>query len=183
MLLPIYTYGSGVLRRVAEPVTKDFPNVKELVNNMFETMHHAGGVGLAAPQIGLSIRLLVIDLAALKDDDAELAKFKITMLNPEILEISAETASGEEGCLSIPGVHENVNRHKRIKVKYLDTDFNQHITVFEDYRARVIQHEYDHLEGNMFTDKISPIRRQFIKTKLVNIIKGKTTAKYKIVNK
>ena len=183
MLFPIYTYGSGVLRKVAEPVTKDFPNIKTVIDNMFETMHHADGVGLAAPQVGLSIRLLVIDMAALKDDDAELAKFKITMLNPEILETGEETVSAEEGCLSVPGVHENVNRHKIIKIKYLDADFNEHITTFDDYKARVIQHEYDHLEGNLFTDKVSPIRRQFIKTKLTNIAKGKVTAKYKTAHK
>ena len=183
MLLPIYTYGSGVLRKVAEPVTKDFPNIKTVINNMFETMYRADGVGLAAPQVGLSIRLLVIDMAALKDDDAELAKFKITMLNPEILETSEETISAEEGCLSVPGIHENVNRHKTIKIKYFDADFNEHITTFEDYKARVVQHEYDHLEGNLFTDKVNPIRRQFIKTKLTNIAKGKATAKYKTIHK
>jgi peptide deformylase len=183
MILPIYTYGSGVLRKVAEPITKDFPNIKELINNMFETMHHAEGVGLAAPQVGLSVRLLVIDLAALKEDDAELAKFKITMLNPEILEMSDETILSEEGCLSIPGIHEKINRHKRIKVRYLDADFNERTEVFEDYRARVIQHEHDHLEGDMFTDKVSPIRRQLIKSKLVNIIKGKAPTKYKVLNK
>ena len=183
MLLPIYTYGSGVLRKVAEPVTKDFPNIKTVIDNMFETMHRADGVGLAAPQVGLSIRLLVIDMAALKDDDAELAKFKVVMLNPEILETSEETISAEEGCLSVPGIHENVNRHKTIKIKYQDADFNEYITTFEDYKARVVQHEYDHLEGNLFTDKVSPIRRQFIKTKLTNIAKGKSTAKYKTANK
>lgn len=180
MILPIYTYGTAVLRKVAEPITKDYPNIPELVENMFETMYHADGVGLAAPQVGLPIRVLVIDLAPFKDEDPELGNFKVAMINPTMIELSEDKVPGEEGCLSIPGIHESVLRSEKIKIQYVDVDFNEHVEEFEGYKARVVQHEYDHLEGTLFTDKVSPIRRQFIKTKINNIIKGKTRTSYKI---
>lgn len=180
MILPIYTYGTAVLRKVAEPIDKDYPGLKELISNMYETMYHADGVGLAAPQIGKAIRLLIIDLAPFKEDDPELGSFKITMINPEMLEFGDSKVPAEEGCLSIPGIYESVMRSESIKIKYFDEDFNQHITEFEGYRARVVQHEYDHLEGSLFTDKVSPIRRQLLKSKLTNIIKGKASARYKV---
>lgn len=180
MILPIYTYGTAVLRKVAEPIDKDYPGLKELISNMYETMYHADGVGLAAPQIGKAIRLLIIDLAPFKEDDPELGSFKITMINPEMLEFGDSKVPAEEGCLSIPGIYESVMRSESIKIKYFDEDFNQHITEFEDYRARVVQHEYDHLEGSLFTDKVSPIRRQLLKSKLTNIVKGKANARYKV---
>lgn len=182
MILPIYTYGNSVLRKKCEPIDNSFPNVKELVDNMFDTMHNASGVGLAAPQIGLDIRVLVIDFAKVDNkNDPELSKFRIAMINPQILELSEEIYTEEEGCLSVPGINENVTRSKSIKIKYLDTDFGEHTEVFSDYRARVIQHEHDHLEGIVFTDKVSPLRRQLIKSKLNNIIKGKADCKYKTV--
>ncbi len=180
MILPIYTYGTAVLRKVAEPIDKDYPGLKELISNMYETMYHADGVGLAAPQIGKAIRLLIIDLAPFKEDDPELGSFKITMINPEMLEFGDSKVPAEEGCLSIPGIYESVMRSESIKIKYFDEDFNQHITEFEGYRARVVQHEYDHLEGSLFTDKVSPIRRQLLKSKLTNIVKGKASARYKV---
>jgi peptide deformylase len=180
MILPIYTYGTPILRKKTEFIGKDYPHLKELINNMFETMYNADGVGLAAPQIGLPIRLLVIDLAPFKEEDPELGSFKVAMINPEILAFSDEMIPGEEGCLSIPGIHESVNRAQKITIKYFDSDFNEHTDTFEDYKARVVQHEYDHLEGNLFTDKVSPIRRQLLKSKLTNITKGKTKANYKI---
>ena len=180
MILPIYTYGTAVLRKVAEPIDKDYPGLKELISNMYDTMYHAEGVGLAAPQIGKAIRLLIIDLAPFKEDDPELGSFKITMINPEMLEFGDSKVTAEEGCLSIPGIYESVMRSESIKIKYFDEDFNQHITEFEGYRARVVQHEYDHLEGSLFTDKVSPIRRQLLKSKLTNIIKGKASARYKV---
>ena len=180
MILPIYTYGTAVLRKVAEPIDKDYPGLKELISNMYETMYHADGVGLAAPQIGKAIRLLIIDLAPFKEDDPELGSFKITMINPEMLEFGDSKVPAEEGCLSIPGIYESVMRSESIKIKYFDEDFNQHITEFVGYRARVVQHEYDHLEGSLFTDKVSPIRRQLLKSKLTNIIKGKANARYKV---
>jgi len=182
MVLPIYTYGNSVLRKRSEPINKSFTNVKELVDNMFETMHNAGGVGLAAPQIGQNICVLVIDFAKVEDKkDPEISKFKISMINPQMLQMSDDTLSEEEGCLSVPGINENVPRSKHIKIKYLDADFNEHIEEFSDYRARAIQHEYDHLEGKIFTDKVSPLRRQLIKSKLNNIIKGKANCKYKTI--
>ncbi len=180
MILPIYTYGNTVLRKVAEPIEADYPNLKELVQNMFETMAHAEGVGLAAPQIGLPIRVLVINLSAMEESDDELSKFKICMINPEMVEESAETISYDEGCLSIPGINETVIRPETIVINYLDEDFNEHEEEFSGFKARVIQHEYDHLEGHLFTDKINPLRRQLIKSKLTNITKGKADCKYKI---
>ena len=180
MILAIYTYGNPVLRKVAEPIKVDYPNLKALIENMFDTMYHADGVGLAAPQVGLPIRLLVIDLAPFKEDNPELGAFKKVTINPQIIEQSEEEIAGEEGCLSIPGIHETVLRAEKIKMKYMDEQFQEHIDVFEGYKARVVQHEYDHLEGNLFTDKVTPIRRQLLKSKLTNIVKGKTSTSYKV---
>lgn len=180
MILPIYTYGQPVLRKIAEPIDKDYPNLDELIQNMYETMVYAEGVGLAAPQIGLPIRLLVIDLTPFKEDAPELGSFKITMINPEILEESGEETAMDEGCLSVPGVSETVVRPEYIKVKYLDENFNEHVEEFDGFRARVIQHEHDHLEGKLFTDHVKPLRRQLLKSRLNNIIKKKINTKYKI---
>jgi len=180
MILPIYTYGNPVLRKQAEPINVDYPNLNTLILNMFDTMYHAEGVGLAAPQVGLPIRLLIIDLAPFIEDDPELGAFKVIMINPTILERSEEEVAGEEGCLSIPGVHETVLRAEKIKIKYVDASFNEYIEEFEGYKARVVQHEYDHLEGHLFTDKVTPIRRQLLKSRLTNIIKGKAKCSYKI---
>ena len=180
MILPIYTYGNAVLRKQTEPVPATYPELNSLINNMYETMYHAEGVGLAAPQIGLSIRLLVIDLAPFIEDDPELGAFKIAMINPTILERSAEEVTAEEGCLSIPGIHEMVMRAEKIKIKYPDTDFIEHTEEFEGYKARVVQHEYDHLEGHLFTDRVTPLRRQLLKSRLTNIVKGKSTCSYKV---
>ncbi len=180
MILPIYTYGQSVLRKVAEPIEKDYPKLNELIDNMYETMKHAEGVGLAAPQVGLPIRLFVIDLEPLKGDNPELADFKLAMINPEILEESIEEVEFDEGCLSVPGISETVSRPEEIKIRYLDTDFNEHVEVFDGFKARVIQHEYDHLEGHLFTDRVKPLRRQLLKSKLTNIARGKTATKYKI---
>ena len=180
MILPIYTYGNPVLRKVAEPIAADYPALNILIANMYETMYKAEGVGLAAPQIGLAIRLLVIDLAVFKKDNPEIGAFNVVMINPTILELSEEEVSGEEGCLSIPGIHENVIRAEKIKIQYFDSDFKEHVEEFEGYKARVVQHEYDHLEGNLFTDKVTPIRRQLLKSRLTSIIKGKTTCDYKV---
>ncbi|VBB43457.1 Peptide deformylase [uncultured Paludibacter sp.] len=180
MILPIYTYGNAVLRKIAEPIEADYPNLKELVQNMYETMTHAEGVGLAAPQIGLPIRVLVIDLAPFEESDPEIADFKIAMINPEIVEESEETVAYDEGCLSIPGINETVIRPESVVVNYFDEDFNEHEEEFDGFKARVIQHEIDHLEGHLFTDRINPLRRQLIKSKLTNITKGKADCKYKI---
>ena len=180
MILPIYTFGNSVLRKIAEPIDQDYPGLKDLIKNMYDTMVHAEGVGLAAPQIGIPIRLIVIDLAPLMEDNPELGDFKVTMINPELLEESENEVEYDEGCLSIPGINETVSRPEAIKISYLDENFNEHMEVYDGYKARVVQHEYDHLEGHLFTDRIKPLRRQLIKGKLTNIVKGKASCKYKI---
>ena len=180
MILPIYTFGNSVLRKIAEPIDQDYPGLKDLIKNMYDTMVHAEGVGLAAPQIGIPIRLIVIDLAPLKEDNPELGDFKVTMINPELLEESENEVEYDEGCLSIPGINETVSRPEAIKISYMDENFIEHVEVYDGYKARVVQHEYDHLEGHLFTDKIKPLRRQLIKGKLTNIVNGKASCKYKI---
>lgn len=182
MILPVYTYGNAVLRKETKEIKADYPDLKSLVENMYETMYHADGVGLAAPQVGLPIRLLVIDLAPFMESDPELGSFKVTMINPRMLDMSEKTVLGEEGCLSIPGIHESVARSEKIQISYFDMDFKEHIEEFEGYKARVVQHEYDHLEGKVFTDRVSPLRRQLLKGKLTNIVKGKVRADYKTKN-
>ena len=180
MQLPIYLYGQQALRKATNDITADFPGLSELIANMYETMTKADGVGLAAPQVGLSIRLFVIDLSALGEDDSTYKDYKKTFINPKILEFSEGTCSYEEGCLSLPDIHENVVRSEEIKIKYLDEQFVEHIETFNEFAARVIQHEYDHLEGKVFTDRIAAIRRQLIKSKLTTILKGKSKPSYKV---
>ncbi len=180
MILPIYTFGNTKKRKIAEPIDQDYLGLKDLIKNMYDTMVHAEGVGLAAPQIGIPIRLIVIDLAPLKEDNPELGDFKVTMINPELLEESENEVEYDEGCLSIPGINETVSRPEAIKISYMDENFIEHVEVYDGYKARVVQHEYDHLEGHLFTDKIKPLRRQLIKGKLTNIVKGKASCKYKI---
>ena len=180
MILPIYLYGHPVLRKVAQNITQDYPNLKELINNMFETMYNADGIGLAAPQVGLGIRLFVIDLAPLEEDDESLIGFKKVFINADITEHSDETISFQEGCLSFPGIHESVQRPEKIRIKYVDENFTEHEEVYDGFIARCIQHEYDHIEGKLFIDKISGIRKQLIKSKLNNIIKGNTNSSYKV---
>ena len=171
MILPVYLYGQPVLRKEAEEVPMDYPDLKQLVANMFETRYNADGVGLAAPQVGLSLRLLVIDADVMGDDFPECKGFKRAMINPVFLEKSEEEVSMEEGCLSLPGVHE--------KVKYLDEDLKEHEETVEGFAARVVQHECEHLEGHVFIDNISGIRRQLNKSKLNSIIKGTASCSYK----
>ena len=177
MIYPIYTYGQPVLRKVAEPISADYPNLKTVINNMFDTLYHAEGIGLAAPQVGLSIRLIVIDLAPVSDET--LRGFKKTLINPQIIERSGEEVKEEEGCLSLPGIQEMVPRSNKIVIRYCDENFKEYTETYEGYVARVIQHEYDHVDGHLFIDHISPIRRQLIRGKLTSIAKGTTTCKYK----
>ena len=179
MILPIYLYGKAELRKPTEPIRKGELDLTELVNNMFQTLTVAQGCGLAAPQIGLSKRLFVVDGSELQDDYPECKDFKLAFINPEIIEESDEKATYSEGCLSLPGISENVVRPKTITVRYQDTNFNYHEDTFTDFKARIVQHEYDHLEGHVFTDRISPIRKQFVKSKLAAIAKGKTVSRYK----
>lgn len=180
MILPIYVYGQPVLRKVAEDITPDYPNLKELIANMFETMDHADGVGLAAPQIGLPIRVVTVNLDVLSDDFPEYKGFRKAYINAHILEVMGEEVSMEEGCLSLPGIHESVKRGDRIRVRYLDEDLVEHEEEVEGYLARVMQHEFDHLDGKMFIDHLSPLRKQMIKGKLNAMLKGKAHCSYKV---
>lgn len=180
MILPIYAYGQPVLRKVAEDIAPDYPNLKELIENMFETMENAEGVGLAAPQIGLSIRVAVINLDVLSDDLPEYKGFRKVYINPHILDVSGEEIAMEEGCLSLPGIHESVKRGDKIRVKYLDEKMEEHDEIVEGYLARVMQHEFDHLDGKLFIDHLSPLRKQMIKGKLNALLKGKAHCTYKI---
>ena len=179
MILPVYLYGQPVLRKEAEEVSQDYPDLKVLISNMFETMYHADGIGLAGPQVGLSLRLLVIDADVLADDFPECKGFKRTMINPVFLEKSEETDSMEEGCLSLPGIHEKVSRSVRIRIKYQDADFVEHEEELSGFAARVVQHECEHLTGHVFIDNVSAIRRQLNKGKLNNIIKGSVRCSYR----
>ena len=180
MILPIYIYGQHVLRKVSQDITPDYPNLKDLIADMFETLTASDGVGLAAPQVGLDIRLAVIDLDVLSEDLPEYKDFRKAYVNPHILEYDESNVdSSEEGCLSVPGIHENVKRPTRIRVKYMDEDFNEHDEWVEGYLARVMQHEFDHLDAKLFIDRVSPLRRQLIKNKLKAILQGRFSCNYR----
>ncbi|WP_269227623.1 peptide deformylase [Flavobacterium eburneipallidum] len=187
MILPIVGYGDPVLRKMADDITPEHPNLKEIIANMYETMYNACGVGLAAPQVGLSIRLFVIDTAPFSDDEdlpteeqQELKGFKRTFINAKILKEEGELWAFNEGCLSIPDVREDVYRHEKVTIEYYDESFNKKTEVFDGLVARVIQHEYDHIEGILFTDLISSLKKQLIKKKLQNIMDGKSRPDYRM---
>lgn len=180
MILPIYTYGQPVLRKEAEDITPDYPELKELIQNMFETNERADGVGLAAPQIGLPIRVVIVDLTPLAEDMPEYADFKRAYINGYIVEEEGETILMDEGCLSLPGIHEKVPRAEKVRIQYVDEDFVEHDEWVEGFLARVIQHEFDHLEGKVFTDRISPLRRQMNKAKFNALLSGKVRCDYKV---
>lgn len=180
MILPIYIYGQPVLRKQAEDIPLDYPNLNQLIQDMFETMDASDGVGLAAPQIGKPIRVVVIDLNVLKDDFPEYENFRRAFINPHILEYDdTETETLEEGCLSVPGIHESVTRPTRIHVQYLDEKLEAHDEWVEGYLARVMQHEFDHLEGTMFVDRVKPLRKQLIRNKLKAMVQGKYRCAYR----
>ena len=173
MILPIYIYGQPVLRKVSQDITPDYPELSQLIANMTETLKASEGIGLAAPQVGLNIRLVVIDLDPLADDLPEYKDFLHAYINPHIIEYDdTETDNEEEGCLSLPGIHERVRRAKRVRVQYLDEQFQPHDEWIDGYLARVMQHEFDHLDARMFIDRISPLRRQLIKSKLHALLQG-----------
>lgn len=187
MILPIVGYGDPVLRKLAENISPEHPNLKEIIANMYETMYNAYGVGLAAPQVGLSIRLFVIDTTPFGEDEDlstekqnQLKGFKRTFINAKILNEEGDLWSFNEGCLSIPDVREEVYRKEQITVEYCEEDFVMKTEVFDGLIARVIQHEYDHIEGVLFTDLVSPLKKQLIKKKLQNIIEGKTRPDYRM---
>ena len=187
MILPIYGYGEPVLRKVGEEITKEYPNLKETIANMYETMYHASGLGLAAPQVGLPIRLFVIDTEPLAESDevskeeaALLKGFKRTFINAKILKEEGDLWCFNEGCLSIPDVREDVYRHGTITIEYFDEEFNKKTEVFSGLIARVIQHEYDHIEGILFTDHVSTLKKKLISKKLKNIMEGKAFPDYRM---
>ena len=179
MVLPIYIYGSAVLKRKAAWLTPDYPGLQQLIADMRETLAYADGVGLAAPQVGHSVRLFITDGAPFKDKEPALATFQRVMINAEILEYSEEKWTFNEGCLSVPDIHEDVVRPLKIHIRYLDENFTEQNEWITGLAARIVQHEYDHVEGNIFTEKLSPIRRKLISGKLKNMTRGKVSASYK----
>ena len=180
MILPIYTYGQPALRKKAQDIdTANYPKLSELIENMYETMYEASGIGLAAPQIGLSDRIFVVDLSSLADEEnPQFQDFKKVFINARITERNGEVKSMEEGCLSIPGVHEKVPRHDTIRIQYLDENLQTHDENYSGFIARVIQHEYDHLEGEVFIDHIPSFRKLMIKSKISGLESGKVKCDY-----
>ncbi len=178
MTLPIYLYGHPLLRKISKEISPEYPGLKQLVGEMFETMYSSDGVGLAAPQVGRNDRIVVIDADPLKDTYPECAGRKFTLINPEIEIIGRDSVSRFEGCLSLPNLSEAVNRVEHIRLKWLDEDFVEHREEISGFLARIIQHECDHLDGHLYIDHISPIRKQLIKGKLNNIANGKVSCDY-----
>lgn len=186
MILPIVAYGDPVLKKKASDISPDYPDLKNLIADMFETMYNAAGVGLAAPQIGKSIRLFIVDASSFaEDEDAteeekKLIDYKKVFINPVITKEEGEPWGFNEGCLSIPGIREEVFRKEKITIEYLDENFTSHKDTVDGIAARIIQHEYDHIEGTLFVERISLLRRQMIKRKLDEISKGLIETKYKM---
>ena len=184
MILPIVAIGNPVLKQVAKDITPDYPELKQLIQDMFETMENAKGVGLAAPQIGKSIRLFIVDASPFADEEDEnhefLKDFRKVFINPKIVEENGEPWNFEEGCLSIPGIREEVERKEEISIEYYDENFKFHKEKFDDIVCRVIQHEYDHIEGILFTDHLNPLKKRLLKKKLANISIGDVKVNYKM---
>ncbi len=179
-MYPVTVYGDPLLRKVAKPIEKDYENLDDFIANMWETMYNSDGVGLAAPQVHKSIRLFVIDASSATEEEPELANFKKVFINPEILERTGDEWSMNEGCLSLPEIREDVSRPETVTIKYFDENFMEHTETYSGFAARVIQHEYDHLEGKLFIDYLTPLRRRLLKSKLTNIAKGKVNPPYRI---
>ncbi|MFQ3341438.1 MAG: peptide deformylase [Flavobacteriaceae bacterium] len=185
MILPIVAYGTPVLKKQAEDLSIGYPKLEQLIENMWKTMYASKGVGLAAPQIGLSLRLFIVDTSPFADDEtldeAEvkiLESFKKVFINPIIVEEDGEIWEFNEGCLSIPDVREDVSRQQRIKINYLDEQFKPQVLILSGLAARVVQHEYDHIEGILFTDHLSPLKRRLLKSRLTSISKGAIEVDY-----
>jgi peptide deformylase len=181
MKLPIVAYGDPVLKKKALSIDQDYPELPQLIEDMFETMYHAHGVGIAAPQVGLSIRLFVIDASPFaEDDEPELKDFKKVFINAEVLEETGDKWDFSEGCLSIPDIREDVSRPAKIRIRYRDEQWQEHEEEYEGLAARVIQHEYDHIEGKLFTDKLGMLKKTMLKSKLDAISKGQVKVDYKM---
>ena len=186
MILPVRAYGDPVLRTMCKDIDKDYPELDTLLENMFETMYASHGVGLAAPQIGLPIRLFIVDVSPFAEDEedeeliAELKDFKKVFINAKVVEETGEAWKFNEGCLSIPGIREDVSRLENVTLEYYDENFEKHTTTFTGLPARVIQHEYDHIDGILFTDYLSVFKKRLIKKKLKNISTGNVSVDYKM---
>ena len=180
MKLPIVAYGDPVLKKKAINIKQDYENLNDLIANMFETMYAANGVGLAAPQIGLAVRLFIVDASPFAEDDKNLKDFRKVFINPEIVEEKGDKWTFNEGCLSIPDIREDVSRHSDILINYLDENFVPQSVWYNGLAARVIQHEYDHIEGKLFTDRLNPLRKTMLKSKLDAISKGLVKVDYKM---
>lgn len=178
MILPIYAYGQAVLKSKAEPITQDYPGLKELIKNMWDTMYNAKGVGLAAPQVGHSIRLFMVDTTQVETEDEDFKGIKRVFINAEKIEEEGDPWEYEEGCLSIPALQGDVSRKPRLRLRYQDENFKAKEETFDDMNARVIQHEYDHIEGILFVEHLKPLKRRRIKRKLEDIRKGIVNASY-----
>jgi peptide deformylase len=181
MIYPVVVYGHPVLRKVAEDIDKDYPGLHQLINDLFETMYHADGIGLAAPQIGKSVRIFVIDGTPAAGDDPTMDGFRKAFINAYITEKTGDILPMSEGCLSIPNLREEVNRESHIRIEYYDENWEFHDEIYDGYKARVILHEYDHLDGIMFTDRVGPLRKRLLKGKLNAISKGIFEADYRTV--
>jgi peptide deformylase len=181
MTYPIVVYGHPILRKVAAEITKEYPALNKLIEDLFETMYYSEGLGLAAPQIGKSIRIFVIDGKPVAEDEPSLADFKKAFINPHITERCGELQPMNEGCLSIPNLREEVLRESHIRITYYDENWEFHDEVYDGYKARIIQHEYDHLDGILFPDRLNPLRRRLLKGKLTAISKGNFEADYKTI--
>jgi peptide deformylase len=180
MILPIVAYGTPVLKQKAADISSDYPELNQLISNMYETMYQASGVGLAAPQVGLAIRLFIIDASPFADEEPALKGMKKVFINAQILEEGGDSWSVNEGCLSIPGIREDIVRKREIKIRFMDENFQEQELNCNGYLARIILHEYDHIEGKLFTDRISPLRKTLLSSKLNNISKGSVKVDYRM---
>lgn len=181
MIYPIVAFGDPILKKKGQNIEQGSIDVKKLSEDMFETMYKANGVGLAAPQIGMSLRMFVVDAGAMQEDDDDAPPFKRVFINPEILEETGAEWVFEEGCLSIPGIREQIARKEKLKIRYLDENWEEHEEALDDIFARIVQHEYDHIEGLLFTDYLTPFKKRLLKGKLSSISKGNVTTDYRMV--
>jgi peptide deformylase len=180
MILPVYAYGHPVLKKMGSPIGSDFPLLDQLIEDMWETMYHAKGVGLAAPQIGQAIRLFIVDTVQIQEEGEEEKGIKKVFLNAQMLDENGDNWSYEEGCLSIPNITGDVERKKNITIRYMNEKFEEVTESYEGMNARVIQHEYDHIDGKLFIEKLNPLKKKLIQRKLENIRKGKVSAEYRL---
>ncbi|PIF01966.1 MAG: peptide deformylase [Draconibacterium sp.] len=180
MKYPVTVYGDPLLRKKAKDISPNMEGLSQVIDNMWETMYYSDGVGLAAPQVGMSIRLFVVDASSGADEEPELKDFKKVFINPEIIEITGDTWTMNEGCLSLPEIREDVTRPDIVRIRYFDENFLEHEEEFKGFAGRIIQHEYDHLEGKLFIDYLSPLKKRLLKRKLTAIAQGKVQPHYRI---